>query len=146
MVIWSVCSAGLLPVVPLSPRPLPHVSRLQRAPEREGWMIIQRRSQCKSEVKVAAHVSVCVCRLWPSVWSCASPSPWWPSTSSSCLARCTGRSPPSPQSHYLSPCPGLHTGDATEQQSRQHQGRITTSKDKAFFSFFWMEEEEEGKY
>lgn len=34
--ILLVFSAGMLPVVPLSPRPLPPVVRLQRAPEGEG--------------------------------------------------------------------------------------------------------------
>lgn len=140
VITWSVCSAGLLPVVPLSPRPLPHVGRLQRAPEREGESFGV--SECKSEFKGAAHFAVRVHRSWPSAWSSASPSPWWPSTSSSFLARSTGRSPPSPLSRYLSPCPGLPRGGGTERQSCQHQCRITApEKKRAFFP----SAEEEGK-
>lgn len=35
-VLFFVSGAGMLPVVPLPPRPLPHVCDLQRAPEGEG--------------------------------------------------------------------------------------------------------------
>lgn len=55
-----------------------------------------------------------LCRWWPSVWSSASPSPWWSSTSSSCLALCTGRSPLSPLCLCRSPCPRRTAGGATE--------------------------------
>lgn len=109
---------------------------------RKRRLIIWRQCECKSEFKGAAHCAVRVRRSWPSAWSSASPSPWWPSTSSSFLARSTGRSPPSPPSRYLSLCPGLPRGGDTEQQSRQHQWRITASeKKRAFFP----SAEEEGK-
>uniref|UniRef100_A0A1A8BM18 G protein-coupled receptor 180 n=1 Tax=Nothobranchius kadleci TaxID=1051664 RepID=A0A1A8BM18_NOTKA len=36
----AAVSAGLLPVVPLSPRPRPHVGDLQRSSEGEGWVFI----------------------------------------------------------------------------------------------------------
>lgn len=55
-----------------------------------------------------------LCRWWLSAWSSASPSPWWSSTSSSCLVLSTGKSPLSPPCHCRSPCPGRTTGGATE--------------------------------
>lgn len=53
-------------------------------------------------------------RLWLSVWSSASRSPWWSSTSSSSLVLSTGRSLRSPLCLCHSPCPEATTGGAID--------------------------------
>lgn len=105
----------MLPVVPLSPRPLPHVCYLQRAPEGEGL------STCSStdmnqihSLAVTLGLVFLLYRWWLLVWSSASPSLWWSSTSSSCLVHSTGRCPLCPLCLCRSPCRGQTTGGATE--------------------------------
>lgn len=126
--------AGMLPVVPLSSHPRPHVCDLQRASEGKGLnsrtktttvFAIEDNSFMFTEFKCSV-LTFCpplatkftpvflLCRWWPWGWSSASPSPWSSSTSSSCLALFTGRCPLCPQSPCPSPCPERTTGRATE--------------------------------